>query len=136
VNCGISPALQPAGDPAAAAAEIMEKQLVSKIGDAHPMAGVECPVCLDTPCELVWLLVPQSCITNPGCQCYKSCASAVLSDASSPGKLRRLPQVLPCNHGCCHICLDKLITRAVRLWCHCVNLQARQADVSLPQGSC
>jgi hypothetical protein len=44
-----------AGDPAAAAAEIMEKQLVSKIGNAHAMADVECPVCLDTPCEVVQL---------------------------------------------------------------------------------
>jgi hypothetical protein len=64
-----------AGEPEAAAAEIMEKQLVSKISADHAMAGVECPVCLDTPCEVV----------------------------------------LPCNHGCCHICLDKLITRGARL---------------------
>lgn len=64
-----------AGEPEAAAAEIMERQLVSKIGADHAMAGAECPVCLDTLCEVV----------------------------------------LPCNHGCCHICLDKLITRGARL---------------------
>jgi hypothetical protein len=36
----------------------MEKQLVSKIGAGHAMAGAECPVCLDTLCEVVRLFLP------------------------------------------------------------------------------
>jgi hypothetical protein len=107
---------------------------VSKIGESHAMAGVECPVCLDTPCEVVrllwiahvahvtadpWLLDVCMSTVPPSFAC---CADRVRGPWLGAVSLRRelhLLQVLPCNHGCCHICLDKLITRGVRLPMKC-----------------